>query len=112
MMTPRLLVALALAVVVSTPTPATARNPTGRRISGIVQKTNHQVREAEILLTDRVGTLSFVWNTRTEFVANMQLVNSTILKQGAKVEVRYHRPLFGRPFVSRVTLLSASNRVP
>ena len=112
MIAPRQLFALALAVVVSTPTPATARNPTGRRISGIVQRTNWQALEAEILRTDRVGALSFVWNTRTTFVANRQLVNSTILKHGARVEVRYHRPLFGRPFVSRVMLLSASNRVP
>ena len=68
--------------------------------------------EAEILRTDRVGALSFVWNTRTTFVANMQFGNSTILKHGARVEVRCHRPLFGRPFVSRVMLLSVSNRVP
>ena len=112
MMTPRLLFALALAVVVCAATPATAKTPRGRRISGIVQKTNWQAREAEILRTDRIGALSFVWNTRTTFVANMQLANSTILKQGARVKVSYHRPLFGRPFVSRVMLLSVSNRVP
>jgi hypothetical protein len=39
-------------------------------------------------------------------------VNAAILKQGTRVEVIYHHPLFGRPFVTKVTLLSASNPAP
>lgn len=104
--------ALALAVVVCIPSLATARTHTGSHITGIVQKTNVQVREAEILRTDTGVRLSFVWNNQTTFVANTQLVNAAILKRGAKVEVIYHQPFFGRPFVTRVTLLSASDRFP
>lgn len=104
--------ALALAVVVSLPTLAAARPHPGRHITGIVQNTNVQMREAEILQTNTGVPLSFVWNNRTKFVANMQVVNAAILKRGAKVEVSYHQPLFGRPYVSKVTLLSASDPVP
>ena len=106
------LFALALAAVVSIPTPATARPPTGRRISGIVQMTNPQSRATEILRTDAGVPLSFVWVNRTTFAANMELVNATIIEQRAKVEVIYHQPFFGRPFVTKVALLAASDRVP
>lgn len=104
--------ALALAVVVGIPTLATARTPTGRHVTGIVQKTNIQAREAEILRTDTGGTLNFVWKNRTKFVANMQFVSAAILQQGDKVEVIYHRPFFGRPFVTKVTLLPATKHIP
>ncbi len=106
MMIRRHIFALALAVVVGIPTLATAKNPTGRHISGIVQKMNIQAREAEIVRTDTGRPLSFVWNNQTKFVANMQFVSAAILQQGAKVEVIYHRPFFGRPFVTKVTLLT------
>lgn len=101
----RLLFALALAILASIPTSATAMPRTGHRITGIVQKTNWQGRESEILRTDARGPLIFVWMDRTTFVANRQGVNAAILKPGAKVEVTYHHPLFGRPYVTRVTLL-------
>lgn len=104
--------ALVLAVVVGIPTLAVARPHPGRHIIGIVQNTNVQRREAEMLQTDTGVPLSFVWNNRTTFVANMQVADAAILKRGAKVEVSYHQPLFGRPYVSKVTLLATSNRVP
>ncbi|MCX6952560.1 MAG: hypothetical protein NTV51_10410 [Verrucomicrobia bacterium] len=109
MTTHRFLFALALAAVVSIPTPAAARAPRGRLISGIVQKTNEPTREAEIVHTDTGAPLSFVWISRTIFVANVQVVDAGILEPGAKVEVIYHQPFFGRPFVTKVTLLSASD---
>ena len=112
-MTPhRFFFALILAVVVGIPVPAAARAPRGRPISGIVQKTNARTREAEILRTDTGAPLRFVWISRTIFVANVQIVDAAILEPGAKVEVIYHQPFFGRPFVTKVTLLSASDRAP
>lgn len=104
--------ALALAIVVSVPSLATARTPTGRHITGVIQMTNGQTREVEILRTDTGETLSFVWNNRTKFVANMQFVSAAIFQPRDKVEVIYHRPFFGRPFVTKVTLLSASEHIP
>ena len=112
MPTHRLYLALVLAVVVGIPTPATARAPRGRPISGIVQKTHAPTREAEIVRTDTGAPLSFVWIGRTLFVANVQVVDAAILEPGAKVEVIYHQPFFSRPFVTKVTLLSASDRAP
>ena len=108
----RLLFALALAGIVGIPTPAAARTPRGRPISGIGQKTNEPTREAEILRADTGEPISFVWINRTTFMANLQTVNAAILKQGAGVEVIYHQPFFGRPFVTKVTLLSASECAP
>lgn len=108
----RRLFALALAIVAGIPTPAAARAPRGRTISGIVQKTNELTREAEIVCTDTGTLLSFVWIRRTIFVANVQVVDAAILDPGAKVEVTYHQPFFGRPFVTKVTLLSASACAP
>jgi hypothetical protein len=105
----RLPFALALAVILGIPTPAAARALRGRSISGIVQKTNAPTREAEIVRSDTGTPLSFVWISRTIFVANAEVVNAAILEPGAKVEVIYHQPVFGRPFVTRVTLLSASD---
>ena len=104
--------ALALAFVLDIPSLATARSHTGRHITGIVQNTNVQMRKAVILGTDTGVPLSFVWNNQTRFVANMQVVNAAILKRRAKIEGIYQKPLFGRPFVTKVTLLSASGRVP
>lgn len=106
----RRLLALTLAVVASIPTPAAATPRTGRRIAGVVQKTNWQTREVAIVRTDTSEPLRFVLIDRTLFVANGQLANATILEPGAKVEVIYHRPIFGRPFVTRVALLSAPAR--
>jgi hypothetical protein len=106
MMIRRHIFAFALAVVVGIPSLAEAKSPTGRHISGIVQKTNGQTREVEFLRTDTGRPLSFVWNNRTKFVANMQFVSAAILQPGVKVEVIYHRPFFGRPFVTKVTLLT------
>ena len=94
----RLLFALVLALIVGIPTLAVARTPTGRHISGIVQKTNGQTRETEILRTDTGLPLSFVWNNRTTFVANMQVVDAAILKSGARVEVILHQPFFWPAF--------------
>lgn len=106
MMIRRHIFALALAIVVGIPTLAAARPPMGRHISGVVQMTKGQTREAEIVRTDTGVTLSFVWNNRTKFVANTHFVSAAILQQGDKVEVIYHRPFFGRPFVTKVTLLT------
>lgn len=108
----RLLFTLVLALAVGIPTPAMARPPMGRRISGIVQKTNAQTRETEILRTDNGEPLGFVWISRTIFLANAQVVNAAILEPGAKVEVIYRQPFLGRPFVTKVTFLSASDRTP
>lgn len=107
MMVRFLLFSLSLAVIVSIPTPAAAMPRTGRRVSGIVQMTNVQKRETEILRTDTGRPLRFVWINRTLFVANAQVMTATILKPGAKVEVIYHQPLIGRSYVTKVTLLSA-----
>lgn len=108
MMIGRHIFAFALAVVVRVPTLATARTHLGRHIIGIVQNTNVQMHEAEILQTDTGVPLGFIWNNRTTFVANMQVADAAILKRGAKIEVSYHQPLFGRPYVTKVTLLSNS----
>ncbi len=110
MMTHRLLFALALAVVVGIPAPVAARAPRRRPIAGIVQKTNELTREVEIVRIDTGTPLSFIWISRTVFIAKTQVVDAAILDPAAKVEVICHQPFFGRPFVTKVTLLSAPDR--
>ena len=109
---PRFLFALALVVFEGLPPLAAAKSPRGRRISGIVEKTNASARETEIMRTDTSTPLSFVWSDRTTFVAHRQVVDAAIIKSGSKIEVIYHQPFFGRPFVTKVTLLSALERAP
>jgi hypothetical protein len=111
MNTRHLIFALALAIVVGIPTLAAPRTHRDRQIIGIVQTTNVQVRETDILQADTGVPLSSVWNNRTTFVANMQVTDTSILKSGVKVEVSYHQAFFVRPYVSKIALLATSNRV-
>ena len=106
------LLALTLALVVSIPTPTAARSSRGRYITGIVQKTNAWGREAQIMRTDIGTRLGFIWIGRTIFVRNGRLVNAAFIEPGATVKIIYHQPFFGRPFVTKVTLLSALDRAP
>ena len=104
-----LLIALVLAFLLSSAPPAAARNP-GTRITGTIQKVDAQTHEVEMLREDKGTLIKFVWNKLTSFFADAQLTDAAILKKGAHVEVAYHEPLFGKPLVTKVTLLPASKQ--
>ena len=104
MKTTPLLVALVFVFLASFATPAAARNP-GTRITGTIKQVDAQTREVEMLREDKGTLIKFVWDRLTDFFANAQFTDATILKKGARVEVIYHVPLFGKPLVTKVTLL-------
>jgi hypothetical protein len=81
----------------------------GRHVVGIIQEVNAQAREAELLQPGKAKPLRFTWDNQTRFIANQHFVDAAILSSGARVEVEYHQPFFGKPYVTKVTLLVDKN---
>ena len=106
-----LTIPLILTLVVSMTTAATALPLSGRYITGIVRKMDWQAQEAEISLPETGQSIIFTWNRRTRFLANGEVAGSGILKPETMIQVIYHQPFFGRPFVSRVTALSIPSEI-
>lgn len=108
--TKSLLIALVLSFLLSLATPAAAITPHGRLITGTIKKVDTAAREVEMLREDNGTLKTFVWNRYTNFIANAQFADASILKKGARVEVNCHTPFFGKPFVTKVTLLQTNNQ--
>ncbi len=100
-----LLIALLLTLLVGVVQRASALTPRGRLITGIIQKVDVPTHEITMLSEDKGTVTTFTWSNRTTFVANGQMAAAFILKPGARVTVSHHVPLFGKPFVTRVTLI-------
>jgi hypothetical protein len=107
--TPLKLIAILFAVLASFVTPAIARAPQGRHITGTIRKVDATAKEVEMLREDKGTVIKFVWNKQTDFIVAGQFADPAILTKGARVEVIHHEPFFGSPFVRKVTLLSTSN---
>ena len=112
MKTKSLLLVPLLAFFASITAPASAITPHGRQITGTIRKVDAPAREVEMLREDKGTLLNFVWNKYTTFIANAQFADAGILKKGARVEVNSHTPFFGKPFVTKVTLLQTHNQNP
>ena len=110
MKTEPLLITLVLTFLLSLAPPAAARSPQPRQITGTIRKVDAPAREVEMLREDKGTLLNFVWNKYTTFIAHAQFADAGILKKGARVEVNSHTPFFGKPFVTKVTLLQAHNQ--
>ena len=54
---------------------------------------------------DNGTPITFTWSKLTTFVTSTSMADATILRKGARVEVTRHVPLFGKPLVTKVTLL-------
>ena len=106
MKTQPLLIALLLTFFVSIAQPAAALTPRGRPITGTIQKVDLLTHEVAMLREDKGTVITFVWTKRTSFVASGMMTDAVILKKGAHVVVSHHVPFFGKPFVTRVTLIS------
>ena len=110
MKTKSLLITLVLSFLLSLTAPATATTSRPRVITGTVKKVDAPAKEVEMLREDDGTLKTFVWNKHTSFIANAQIADATILKKGARVEVNCHTPFFGKPFVTKVTLLQTHNQ--
>lgn len=109
MKTQPLLIALLLGFQASFAGPVAAMPNVGRSITGTIQKVDAQAQETQMVRDDKGTLITFVWVRRTTFVANDRFTGAAILRKGARVEVRYRVPVFGKPFVTRVKLLPATS---
>ena len=110
MKTQPLLLTLVLTLLLSLVPPAAAATSHARLITGTIKKVDAAAHEVEMLREDDGTLKTFVWNKHTDFFANAQAAGATILKKGARVEVNCHTPLFGKPFVTKVTLLPTNQQ--
>ena len=103
------LISLLFALLANFATPAIARSPQGRHVTGTIKRVDGQTHEVEMLREDKGTLTKFVWNKQTDFITAGQFADSAIVRKGAHVEVILHTPFFGSPFVRKVTLLPTSN---
>lgn len=107
---PSLLIAFLFTFFVSMAQPAAALTVRGRTIIGTIQKVNLLTHEVAMLRADKGTVITFTWSKRTSFIAGGRMTDAAILQQGAHVLVRHYKPFFGKPFMTRVTLLPVSTR--
>jgi hypothetical protein len=48
---------------------------------------------------------SFEWNRQAQFVQDGKFATDDALNPGTAVRIRYHSPIFGKPFVTKVIFL-------
>ena len=108
MKTPSKPVILMLAILAATTPFAAALPNTGRRITGTIENVDAQAKEVTLRPENKGSAVSFVWNKRTTFSTNTQPADASILKKGQRVNTIYHSPFFGKPYVSRVKLLTTA----
>jgi hypothetical protein len=94
-----------LAILMSVASPSIAHSIGARHLVGIIQYVNAHAREAELLQPGKAKPLRFTWDKETRFIADQHLIDAVILSSGVRVEVVYIRPFFGRPYVTKLTLL-------
>lgn len=84
---------------------AIALPPMGRESDGVIQSIDSINKTFTIKLEDESRLQSFEWNEDTKFLRDWKSKTSADLKQGVAVRIRYHSPIFGKPFVTRVIFL-------
>jgi hypothetical protein len=91
--------------------PASAMPPLGRESDGLIQSVDANNRTLTIKLEGESRLQTFEWNKDTRFLRDWKSTTSAALKAGVTVRIRYHSPIFGKPFVTRVIFLELqSNR--
>lgn len=88
--------------------PAEAMPPSGREADGLIRSIDQKSAIFTVEIREESRLRSFEWNRRTRFVHCGKFTGPEILKGGAAVRIRYRVPFFGKPFVSKVTLLERS----
>ena len=90
---------------------ANALPPLERESKGVVQSVDRSNRTLTIKLEAESRLQTFEWNKDTRFLRDWKSTTSAALKAGVTVRIRYHSPIFGKPFVTRVIFLGLqSNR--
>lgn len=74
-----------------------------RPLVGTVQAFDEQTREL-VFMEEGVSRASdFVVTRRTQYLLDWSSVHASDLKPGTKATVYYRKPLFGKPFITKVT---------
>jgi len=84
------------------------RNPTGRIIVGKVAGIDPTAQSFVFQPRDAATPQTVRWIKRTRFVAGEQFAPASALASGSAVEVVLHQPIFGKPFVTKVTFLTTT----
>jgi hypothetical protein len=77
----------------------------GRESNGVVQSVDRSNRTLTIKLEGESRPQTFEWNKDTRFLRDWKSTTSAALKAGVAVRIRYHSPIFGKPFVTKVIFL-------
>jgi hypothetical protein len=70
--------------------------------TGVIVKVDLNSRQMVMRRGDTSETLTFTWNRRTVFVAGSHIVAPSSIAPRDHVQIIYHRPLFGNPFITRL----------
>lgn len=101
-----LLIVLLLSVSSLQATPSI--RPHGVIITGTIRSVDASSRT--IVFTQDDGTVrTLVWIRWALFVQTGQETSPALLRPGMRVALRYHNPLFGSDYFSRVTLLPSNS---
>ena len=79
--------------------------PLGRESDGLIQSVDANNRTLMIKIEGESRPQIFEWNEETRFVRNGEFTTAAVLKAGTAVRIRYHSPIFGKPFVTKVIFL-------
>jgi hypothetical protein len=79
--------------------------PLGRESDGLIQSVDRKDKILTIRIEGESRLQSFEWNKETRFVQDQKFTTSDRLKAGAAVRIRYHAPIFGKPYLTRVLFL-------
>lgn len=74
-----------------------------RETEAVVQQVDHEARAMSLKLPKDAKSVEFVWNHHTRFVENGQTVESTELKPGTDVKIRYRSPWVGKKLVKYIS---------
>jgi hypothetical protein len=85
--------------------PASAMPPLGRESDGLIQSVDRNKRILTIKMEGEPRLQVFEWNKDTRFLRDWKSTSSTDLKLRVRVRIRYHSPIFGKPYVTRVIFL-------
>lgn len=91
-------------------TTAAAMPPMSRDGEGVIKTVSPPTRSFEFDTPDKSIPRVLTWRRRTSFYVNGNEADSTVLRNGQRVELRYRTPFFGPPYVLRIRVISTLPR--
>ena len=97
-----IVVSILLAIASELVSPAAnAMPPMSREMSGVVQQIT--AKTLTVLPEGQAKPLVFAWDAKSaKFVRDSHVARPDALRAGTRITIRYHSPIFGLPYVTRV----------